>query len=539
MTTTPARAEEPTLQDVRRRMLQQVEERMDRFVAGERARWCAVDPRAGVPIDAVASLLRAGGKRIRPVFCLSGYLAVGGDPHFAPAVDAAAALELLQAFALIHDDVLDDSSMRRGAVTTHVQHAAEHARLGWQGESRRFGDGIAILAGDLAYAWADRLATALSPAARAVWDELRTEMIIGQSLDIVVAAEQVADPELARWIALCKSGHYTIHRPLLLGATIAGRPDLTGAFEEYGLAVGEAFQLRDDLIDAFGDSQASGKPAGLDFDQHKMTLLLALVAQRDERVRELVGGGGDADRPGGGWDAAALRSLLVDAGVRADVERHIDDSSTRHARRSPGRRWPRSGATSWPAWPAASRTGTAEPRWSRHHPTSREQRRPHPCGAAEYGPKRTVGGTVVKVLVHRREDRGMSLELYASRCVQVGEAHELVTPTTGRPVRIPDRRVAVLGLAEIPAPASRTGATWSRWATASSAPCSVSPPATSPTHSSVRCLVELVTTTTVLIATDQTPTGSEPGPLPEPGVRLVPTADRGRPSPSSSPRRTK
>ena len=150
-------------------------------------------------------------------------------------------------------------------------------------------------------------------------NQLRTEMIIGQSLDIAVAAEQVADPELARWIALCKSGHYTIHRPLLLGATVAGRPDLTGAFADYGLAVGEAFQLRDDLIDAFGDSAASGKPAGLDFDQHKMTLLLALVVQRDERVRELVTGSRD------GWDAAALRKLLEEAGVRADVERHIDD----------------------------------------------------------------------------------------------------------------------------------------------------------------------------------------------------------------------
>jgi geranylgeranyl diphosphate synthase type I len=306
---------------VRGRLLARVEDRLTRFVADERARWCAVAPHAAVPIDAVAALLQAGGKRIRPVFCLTGYLAVGGDPEDPGAVDAAAALELLQAFALLHDDVIDDSALRRGRPTAHSAAAAEHARAGWQGESRRYGDGVGILAGDLAYAWADRLATGLAPAARAVWDELRTEMIIGQSIDIVVAAQRHADPELARWIALCKSGHYTIHRPLLLGATVAGRPDLTAVFEDYGLAVGEAFQLRDDLIDAFGDSSASGKPAGLDFDQHKMTLLLALVMQRDGRVHDLVSGW---DR-GGRWDAAALRGLLEGAGVRADVERHIDD----------------------------------------------------------------------------------------------------------------------------------------------------------------------------------------------------------------------
>ena len=297
-------------------MLEEVERRLAELIAAERGRWCAVDSRAELPIGVVADLLGSGGKRIRPVFCLTGFLAVGGDPDDGVVVAAAAALELLQAFALLHDDVLDDSMLRRGSPTAHVHWATEHEKRGWQGEARRFGEGVATLAGDLAYSWSDRLAVGLEPAAREVWNDLRTEMIIGQSLDIAVAAEQVADPELARWIALCKSGHYTIHRPLLLGATIAGRPDLTDAFEEYGLAVGEAFQLRDDLIAAFGDG-AAGKPAGLDFDQHKMTLLLALLMQRDERVRELV--------TGQDWDPARMRELIVNAGVRAEVETHIDE----------------------------------------------------------------------------------------------------------------------------------------------------------------------------------------------------------------------
>lgn len=313
----PAR---PTPRDVRTGLLARVEERTSALVAAERERWRTVDPRATLPIDAVARLLAAGGKRIRPAFCVSGYLAAGGDPGDPAVVDAAAALELLQAFALIHDDVLDDSPMRRGRPTVHRLFAAEHVARGWRGEPRRFGEGVAILAGDLAHIWADRLAAPLPPAAREVWADLRTEMVIGQTLDIAVEAEFVTDPALARWIAVQKSGAYTVHRPLLLGAALAGRVDLAPRFEEYGRALGEAFQLRDDLMDAFGDAAATGKPTGLDFAGQKMTLLLTLAVQRHERVRALVAGAGPD-----GWDGAALREELIRAGGPAEVERHIDE----------------------------------------------------------------------------------------------------------------------------------------------------------------------------------------------------------------------
>jgi geranylgeranyl diphosphate synthase, type I len=303
-----------TLRATRNHMLARVETRITGFLAAERARWGSVNPRAAALVDAVSSLVEAGGKRLRPVFCLSGYLAAGGDPAGEDAVDASAALELLQAFALIHDDVLDNSELRRGAPTVHVHHAAEHEANGWLGEARRYGEGVAILAGDLAFAYADRLTAGLSPAARAIWDELRIEMIVGQHLDVAAAAEAVVDPQLCRWIAVCKSGRYTIHRPLELGAAIAGRPELASAFEGYGAALGEAFQLRDDVIDAFGDG-AAGKPAGLDFAEHKMTLLLALAAERDTRVRALIDGG-----PGTPWDADLLRRALVESGVRDSVE---------------------------------------------------------------------------------------------------------------------------------------------------------------------------------------------------------------------------
>jgi geranylgeranyl diphosphate synthase type I len=298
-------------------LLKQVDDRLRDLLATEKARWSAVDPRAAAPIEAIAALVDAGGKRLRPAFCLSGFLAVGGDGALAPlAVDAAAALEVLHAFALLHDDVVDDSPLRRGRPTAHESHATAHLAAGWVGEARRFGEGVAVLAGDLAHTYADRLVSSLSPAAREIWHELRTEMMIGQYLDIRVAAERFADPELARWIAVCKSGRYTVQQPLILGATIAGRPDLAPAFKLYGAALGEAFQLRDDLIGAFGDSASSGKPTGLDLEQQKMTLLVALAMPRDERVSRLLAG-----QDGG----ATLGQIITELDVPSQVEQRIDD----------------------------------------------------------------------------------------------------------------------------------------------------------------------------------------------------------------------
>ena len=298
-------------------LLSRVEDRLHGLLTAETSRWSAVNPHAAVPVEAVAALVGTGGKRLRPAFCLNGFLAAGGDPAQEPVVvDAAAALEALHAFALLHDDVLDDSPLRRGKPTAHEQHASVHRAARWAGESRRFGEGVAALAGDLAHIYADRLVSALSPAAREIWHELRTEIIIGQYLDIRVAAERIADPALSRWIAVCKSGRYTVHRPLTLGAAIAGRLDLAPAFSRYGAALGEAFQLRDDLIDAFGDSTVSGKPTGLDFAQQKMTLLVTLAMPRDDRISRLLAGQG-----AGG---ATLAQIITDLDVRGDVERYID-----------------------------------------------------------------------------------------------------------------------------------------------------------------------------------------------------------------------
>jgi geranylgeranyl diphosphate synthase, type I len=269
---------EVTVGDLRK----QVEDGLRSFLAAEQVRRAVPDPRGALPVMEIASLAAAGGKRLRPVFCLTGYLAAGGVPN-QDLVNAAMALELLHIGALIHDDVMDDSDLRRGAPTTHVKHADAHERQAWQGEARRYGDSIAIMAGLLAWTYADWL---MPPTGE--WFELRAELVAGQTLDVVAAAAGGNDPDLARHIARVKSGRYTIHRPLVIGATLAGRPELAWAFEQYGDALGEAFQLRDDLIDAYGNGEA-GKPAGLDARQHKMTLLA--TTNRDDverRIAELV-----------------------------------------------------------------------------------------------------------------------------------------------------------------------------------------------------------------------------------------------------------
>ncbi|MEO3766246.1 4-hydroxy-3-methylbut-2-enyl diphosphate reductase [Streptomyces sp. B8F3] len=303
-------------------LLTRVTARIGDLLASERKTWGDVDARMTRPIDAIAHLVAAGGKRLRPTFCISGYLAAGGALDGSQTEDAVvsagAALELLHAFALIHDDVMDNAPTRRGRPTVHMKHAAIHADHGWAGEPRRYGDGAAIIAGDLAYGYAHEVAEALAGPARRVWNHLGTEMIFGQQLDMSLAAELAPDPALARYVAVCKSGQYTIHRPLALGAIIAGRDDLDDAFEAYGVAAGEAFQLRDDLLDAFGDPEVTGKPAGLDIRQHKMNLLLALAATKDAEVARLVADGQN-------WDADRLHEALLASGMREEVEQRIDD----------------------------------------------------------------------------------------------------------------------------------------------------------------------------------------------------------------------
>ena len=195
--------------------------RRARALAGSRLR-----PRSS-PSAPCASLIAAGGKRLRPAFCHWAFVGAGGDPDDPRVVSAGAALELLHTFALVHDDVMDGSDQRRGLPSVHRAFIDRHVGLGWQGDARRSGEGAAILVGDFAFVYADLILGEIPPEARAIFDELRLELCVGQYLDLVGTASGSRDPEQATRIERYKSSKYTVERPLHLGAALAGaEPDV-------------------------------------------------------------------------------------------------------------------------------------------------------------------------------------------------------------------------------------------------------------------------------------------------------------------------
>jgi geranylgeranyl diphosphate synthase, type I len=299
-----------------------VERRLDAVLTAEEERWAGVDADLRDPLRHLRQLVLAGGKRLRPAFCHWAYTGAGGGDLDA-VTDAGAALELLHAFALVHDDVMDGSDRRRGVATTHQAYGRRHDDEGWRGEPRRFGEGIAILVGDLALVYADALLAAAPLPARRVWDELRLEVNLGQYLDVLHTAAGDADLPTARRIAALKSGRYTVERPLHVGAALAGRlEELAGPLSAYGTPLGEAFQLRDDLLGAFGDPEVVGKPVAEDLREGKPTPLLAIARERatiaEARLLALVGRP-DLDAA----EVAAIQDVLRATGAVDEVERAI------------------------------------------------------------------------------------------------------------------------------------------------------------------------------------------------------------------------
>jgi len=299
-----------------------VEERIEDLLAAEIERWSAVDPSLIEPLEALRALVLAGGKRLRPAFCHWGFVAAGGSPDDPAVVDAGAAFELLQAFALIHDDVMDGSAVRRGATAVHRRFEDRHAVARWSGEARRFGEGAAILVGDLAFVYADLLLPSGPPPLAALWHELRVELNIGQYLDLAGTATQGIGREGARRIARLKSGRYTIERPLQLGALLGEAPELADALGHYGDPLGEAFQLRDDILGVFGDEERTGKPVGDDLREGKPTMLLAVAAERADKEQQMVlRRVGD---PGLTFESVSdLQDVLVATGSVAEVESQV------------------------------------------------------------------------------------------------------------------------------------------------------------------------------------------------------------------------
>jgi geranylgeranyl diphosphate synthase, type I len=314
------------------RIRDQVGLALDQFLDRQRAVLGGIGPGLLPWLDAIAVLL-AGGKRLRPAFCYWGFRAAGGEGG-PPVYAAGAALELLHASALVHDDLMDGSDTRRGQPSVHRAFAARHAGHGWRGSAGAFGAGSAILIGDILLAWTDELyhGSGLSAAAlrrgQPVLDAMRAELICGQYLDLLGQAAGDGSVEDALRVITYKTARYTIERPLQLGTALAGPPDeaMTAACGGYGIPLGIAFQLRDDVLGVFGDPARTGKPADDDLREGKRTVLVAMARQRATPAqREVLDrrlGDPGLDEAG----AAELRAIISGTGALAECELMIESN---------------------------------------------------------------------------------------------------------------------------------------------------------------------------------------------------------------------
>ena len=285
---------------------------------------------------AISAFLLESGKRLRPLFSYAGFLSAGGN-FSSPEIRAMSSLELLQACALIHDDLMDGSDTRRGKPSIHRHFESLHIQDELEGFAPQYGLSAAVLLGDLCLVWADQLlnSSGLSQAQLKrvipIYDEMRVELMAGQFLDIHEQTQKNTDLARSMKIARYKSGKYTIERPLHMGAALSENysPEIMHALSEYGLPLGEAFQFRDDLLGVFGDPTVTGKPAGDDLREGKRTALIAMTdarctdAMREESRRYF--GKNDLDEKG----VAILQEMIVSTGAKAELENLIEELTDR------------------------------------------------------------------------------------------------------------------------------------------------------------------------------------------------------------------
>ncbi|MFI7494276.1 polyprenyl synthetase family protein [Kocuria sp. M4R2S49] len=320
------------------RFVARLHEELEEFFGRQRTVLGGISADALPLLDAVAAL-SAGGKRLRARLCYWGWRAAGGDPEDPAVVRAGAALELFQSAALIHDDVIDRSDTRRGAPSVHRRFESVHATGGWALDGAAFGVAAAILSGDLCLSWSEQLFTAASTTAhgghraRAVFDLMRSEVMAGQYLDVqgeVAGGGQDRDGAVQRALDVIryKSAKYSVEHPVVLGAALAGAPEpVLERCSAFALPLGEAFQLRDDVLGVFGDPAATGKPAGDDLREGKRTVLVGYVRTRgsEAQIARLEAALGRPDLTE--EDVEELRALITACGALGSTEALIDGLS--------------------------------------------------------------------------------------------------------------------------------------------------------------------------------------------------------------------
>ncbi|WP_374947589.1 polyprenyl synthetase family protein [Agreia sp.] len=275
--------------------------------------------------------LLSGGKRFRARFCIAGWRSISTslDPERERAVvTLAAALEVFHAAALVHDDIIDNSDTRRGMPAAHIRFADVHAQAGFAGSAHSFGRASAILHGDLLLGWSDELVDSAldlladrqsARSTRAEFNRMRTEVTAGQYLDILEenAWPTVSDSDTisrAQRVMTFKSAKYSVEAPLALGALIGGgSATQVDSLRRFGLPLGLAFQLRDDVLGVFGDAVVTGKPTGDDLREGKRTVLVAFARQ----------GMDDAQRAA--FDHSLGRTDLDEAAI-SDLQKQIESS---------------------------------------------------------------------------------------------------------------------------------------------------------------------------------------------------------------------
>ncbi len=311
-----------------------IEATLQGFVGGQSA-WLSALGEDAQRLVEHARVSVSGGKRFRASFCWWGHLAIAEPEDNGALLRACASLELLHASALVHDDYMDASDVRRGRPATHRAFEALHRENGWNASPVQYGASAAILLGDLLLSWSDELLRTCGLPADRVLDALgyfdltRTEVVTGQFLDVSAQARGTTDVEIAMKVVRYKSAKYSIERPLHIGAALAGAtPAVLDQLTGFGLPLGEAFQLRDDLLGVFGNPEVTGKPAGDDLVEGKRTVLIALALdglQAAERklLDRSLGNALSTD------EVAELRALIDSSGAHDQVEQMITDLTER------------------------------------------------------------------------------------------------------------------------------------------------------------------------------------------------------------------
>ncbi len=327
--------DQPDVEPVSEAFRRQVSEVLDTFVTGKQAALAPIGTELTVLLDAARQAV-GGGKRLRPAFAYWGWRAAGGSAAKTDAIiKAATAIELVHASALVHDDVMDNSATRRGAPSAHREFTRLQRADPKVVESERFGISAAILLGDMLLSWSDELLTqsGFKPKAvsrgRVYFDKLRTEVVAGQYLDVLAQTSRSTSASDAMRVLRYKSAKYTVERPLQFGAALAKADrGLLTALSSYGIPLGEAFQLRDDVLGVFGESDVTGKPSGDDIREGKRTLLVARAhakatpEQHDVLVKNF--GRADVDPDG----IRAVQQVFRATGALAAVETVITELTT-------------------------------------------------------------------------------------------------------------------------------------------------------------------------------------------------------------------